>query len=515
MHTGKKLSKPGWDKPYLGALAQICANAAILASWLWLFRAVYPYLGTIFTRQEFRTNQVVLLAALALIIMQVRRGDLRLQPASRPRPYMPALAMALGGAAGFILAERNLDINTLSATLFGLATYGLVGLWMNPTSWRGGLPAALLLVGTLPFGEHMQTFIGYPLRIATARLVSAGMAALGYPNLGVDTILVFENGISQVDNPCSGVKSLWTGALFFLAATWIERRPVNRRWLLAAIGFALLLVAANLGRVALLVAFGQALDQRLLAEMLHVPLGVIGFSAACGAALLMLRWAGPTAPLDTPDGAPVALAALPSRGAAWLAPLLILVLAGLGSLVAPLPSPAEASTPLQWHLPSGLSTEAWPLTSGELDWLTDDGASLGNVTGNRWRIEWRGLSGSLLIVSSSDWRAHHRPERCFTVYGLQVQTSMPELVEPDFPVRLLELGIERGQPVYSAAYWLQSSSQVTDDYAARIWDDLAPQPETWVLVTVLFDEPVDMQAPDTQELFSALRESIDASLEGD
>jgi len=122
MHTGKKLSKPGWDKPYLGALAQICANAAILASWLWLFRAVYPYLGTIFTRQEFRTNQVVLLAALALIIMQVRRGDLRLQPASRPRPYMPALAMALGGAARFILTDHNMDNNKLSTTLIRLDT---------------------------------------------------------------------------------------------------------------------------------------------------------------------------------------------------------------------------------------------------------------------------------------------------------------------------------------------------------------------------------------------------------
>jgi exosortase O len=145
------------------------------------------------------------------------------------------IILALGGAILFLLAERYLDINTLSATLFGLASYGLLGLWLSPPTWRAGLPAALLLIGALPFGEHMDTFIGYPLRIATARLVSQGLAGVGVPNLGVDTILIFENGISQVDSPCSGIKSLWTGALFLLAATWIERRPLNRRWLLAAL----------------------------------------------------------------------------------------------------------------------------------------------------------------------------------------------------------------------------------------------------------------------------------------
>jgi exosortase O len=103
------------------------------------------------------------------------------------------------------------DINTLSATLFGLATYGLLGLWLEPQRWRRGLPAALLLVGVLPFGEHLQTFVGYPVRILTAALVQKGLAAAGAHSVGMETILVFENGVSQVDIPCSGVKSLWTG----------------------------------------------------------------------------------------------------------------------------------------------------------------------------------------------------------------------------------------------------------------------------------------------------------------
>src|SRR5574341_436802 len=301
----------------------VAANGAILALWLWLFRPVYAYLGTIFTRQEFRTNQVVLLAALALVAMQVRRGSFRLQPDVAPQLYPPALAMALGGAALFILAEKFLDINTLSATLFGLATYGLLGLWLRPAYWRQGLPAALLLVGALPFGEHMETFIGYPVRLATARIVSEGLSALHAPNLGsgpirVETILVFENGISQVDNPCSGVKSLWTGGLFFLAATWIERRRVDRHWLISALVFAVLLLAATLARVAVLGGVGQVLGWRLLAEMLYLPLGVIGFVFACAAGLAILRRFGRS--LDPVSAEAAEQAPLAPARPTWLAP---------------------------------------------------------------------------------------------------------------------------------------------------------------------------------------------------
>jgi hypothetical protein len=134
-------------------LVVLTANMAVLLLWAWLFRPVYTYLGTLFTRQEFRTNQVVLLAVLVLIAIQVRRGRFQLSISDLPQLHLPGLTLALASSVAFIAAERWLDINTLSATLFGLATYGLLGLWMEPGRWRQGLPAALLLVGVLPFGN--------------------------------------------------------------------------------------------------------------------------------------------------------------------------------------------------------------------------------------------------------------------------------------------------------------------------------------------------------------------------
>ncbi len=510
------------------SLVVSAANLGLVSLWVWLYRGVYPYLQVIFTRQEFRTNQVLLVGVLILIFLQVRKGNFLPRVDTPPHLYYPALLLALGCSLCFLLVERYLDVNTFSASLFGLASYGLLGLWLRPRHWRSGLPAALLLVGALPFGEHLQTFIGYPVRVLTAEVVREGMARFGVQTIGVDTILVFESGMSKVDLPCSGVKSLWTGGLFFLAATWIERRAITFRWMLVGLGFAALLLVANLARVAVLVAVGHVAGWLLLAEMLHVPLGVLGFAGACAAAALLLKWTGDGRKVEITDlgGASPEKLARP----AWLMPLLGASVLVMALLYTPRLETALAESPPAWNFPAELTNEPWPLTAGELEWLSQAGIA----NADRWRFQWRGagdfttsvsedadgevagtgLSGSMLLVSSNTWRAHHRPEACLEVYGFSVDHSFTTLVATDFPIRVLALEGERGEVLTTAVYWLQSSGQTTDDYAARIWADLAPQRRRWVLVTILFDRSVDPQNTEAQALFLALRASIWHHLEG-
>jgi exosortase O len=351
----------------------------------------------------------------------------------------------------------------------------------------------------------MQTFIGYPLRLVTAQIVQSGLHWLGITTIGVDTILVFETGISKIDLPCSGIKSLWTGALFFFAATWIERRPVNTRWLLAAFHFTLLLLAANLVRVAVLVTVGQAAGMRLLAEMLHVPLGVLGFAGACAAAVWMLRWAG--------EFSSARSAKIPGSPAtpkpAWFTPLLAASILALALLYTPRPETALAQSAQVWNFSEELHTEPWALSQEESNWLEISGVE----QAERWRFTWQDLNGSMLFIRSTSWRAHHRPERCFEVYGLQVDEAATMLVRQAFPLRALSLGSSRQTDLYTAVYWLQSANLTTDDYASRIWADLAPQRETWVLVTILFDEAVELHTPQAGELFLTVQETVHNQLQ--
>lgn len=477
---------------------QLTWNLLVVVLWFLLYRAMFDYLGIIALREDFRTNQLVLIGITALVGWQIYTQQFHLQFHLAPRAYPLPLLLAIGGSLLYLAAERWLGINTLSATLFGFASYGLLGLWQSPRSWREGLPAALLVIGVLPFGEHMQTFIGYPMRILTAEIVRDALAAFHVTSAGVDTILVLENGVSQIDLPCSGVKSLWTGALFFLAVTWLERRPLNLRWLLVAAIFVLLLFLANLVRVAMLVVTAQVLNLPAAAELLHVPLGVLGFVGACAAAVWLLRFKNTAGQEKTREdkSAPPA----PRR----LAPALCAVIALLALVYTPRPETGLTQTAPEWDFPAALHIQTLPLKPDEYAWLTRDGAE----SATRLRFEWQGLSGSMILVPSRTWRAHHRPERCFEVFGLQLNESRAQLVSNDFSLRAVTLRDPQTDMRLNAAYWFQSASRVTDDYGTRIWADTTAPAERWVLVSILFDRPIETNDPRAIALYQTLNNAV-------
>ena len=183
----------------------------------------------------------------------------------------------------------------------------------------------------------------------------------------------------------------------------------------------------------------------------------------------------------------------------------------------PRPLAAASPSPATWQFPAALSTQPLPLTPKERDWLMGDGAE----SAERWRFKWRELSGSMIVVTSRTWRAHHRPERCFEVYGLTLDDSRTHLVNAEFPLRFVSLGDEKDTPVrgasgsvLSASYWFQSAERTTDDYGTRIWSDLSPQRERWVLVSILFDGVVDPNSEDVASLYEALHDAVAVTLAG-
>lgn len=490
-------------------LLQSGVNTLILILWLWLYRPVFSYLHVIFQREDFRTNQIVLIGVILLIAWQMHRDGVRPNLSATPHLHWPALTLVFGGSILFLLVERFLDINMAAACLFALASYGLLGLWLSPQRWRQGLPAMLLLIGVLPFGEHLQTFVGYPLRILTAELVRNGLAAAGVASLGVDTILVFENGVSHVDLPCSGVKSLWTGMLFLLAATWIEQRPLTPTWFLIALLLLPVLFLANLLRVALLVIVGQVLTLPLLAEMLHVPLGVLGFGLVCATAVALLKWRKPHHQTAVPQSSDVGEPAPGFNQRRFrLSATLIIFIAVMILLYAPRPLTGLSSQAKTWVFAEKLQIEPLPLKPDENEWLTRDGAE----SADRLRFTWGDVSGSMILISSKTWRAHHRPERCFEVYGLSLDDSHTHLVNPAMPIRFVALSDSGQSRQYSASYWFQSTGQTTDDYGTRIWSDVAWEREHWVLVSILFDGRVNPNEPEIEMLYLALHDATAAYL---
>lgn len=503
-------------EPLLPRLGRAAINLALLGVWIWLYWAVFGYFRIIFSSEEFRTNQIILAIVLVLFFIQFRKERWRPHLDVLPHIFWPGLSLVLIGSILYLFTERFLDINTLSASLFGLATYGLIGLWMSPRRWLAGLPAALLLIGTLPFGEHLQTFVGYPMRIATAQIVQNGLQAVGVHTVGVDTILVLESGLAQVDIPCSGIKSLWTGMLFLIAATWIERSAINLRWFGIAALMGILLFVANVARVSALVLVEQVLGWEIVAELLHVPLGVLVFGIVCGITLLFIKRQGPSnyrfnfqavKPVQESDDNTRVV-----KRPIWLAPLLAASVAGMAIIYTPRPIPALAQTAIHWQFPADMQVQVDPLPPKLFIWVTQDGAEFAD----RWDFTWHGqfnqVDGSLMFLTSNTWRGQHRPERCFEVQGITIETGQTVFFDETFSAQMVK--VSGGINQATALYWLQSGNRATDDFGTRIWSDLGTERQPWVLVTLLLDDVFPTDSAEVRSIAELVRTAVANSLEG-
>jgi len=503
-------------EPLWSRLGRMTVNLSLLALWVWLYWAVFGYFRVIFSSEEFRTNQIILAIVLVLFFVQFRQERWRPRLDILPQIFWPGLSLVLIGSMLYLLAERFLDINTLSASLFGLATYGLLGLWMSPRRWLAGLPAVLLLIGTLPFGEHLQTFVGYPMRIATARIIQEGLQTVGVHSIGVDTILVLESGLAQVDIPCSGIKSLWTGMLFLIAATWIERSAINLRWFGIAAMMGVLLFAANVARVAVLVLIGQVVGWEMIAELIHVPLGVMAFGIVCGIVLFFIKTQKPSEYQIPPKILPLNPERDDEPGFGkrpiWLAPALAVGFAGMALVYTPRPYPVMAQAAIDWIFPSELQVQVDPLSPELFAWVTSGGAEFAD----RWDFTWQGnaeeINGPFMFLTRNTGRGQHRPERCFEVQGITVETSQIILFDDAFSAQMVL--VSGGPQQATALYWLQNSQRTTDDFATRIWSDLGSERQPWVLITLLLDDVYPPNSAEVREIAELVRTAVANSLEG-
>ena len=101
------------------------------------------------------------------------------------------------------------------------------------------------------------------------------------------------------------------------------------------------------------------------------------------------------------------------------------------------------------------------------------------------------------------------------LYGLSLDDSHSHLIRADFPVRYISLGANQGdgQSLQAGTYWFQSARRTTDDYATRIWADVASERDRWVLVSILFDDVHDPHEADVEAFYVALHDAVARNLD--
>jgi exosortase O len=469
----------------------IISACAIATSWLYLNRSVLDWLAQ--TLQEISLfNGLMLLVGGFLLIglgiyyrqqIQFTAPTLRLVP----------LLLMLGCGVGAIVTRWLVALEQLPVVLFILGTYGLLGLFLSPVTWRKGLPIGAAVACLFPFGVQFSTGLGAPARVLTSHVVEYILKLGNIPAISTEDIILLDTGVAYVDSPCSGLKSMWTGTLFLLAATWLEGRQIGLRWLLVGIANLGLLAIANTARIITLVILTHVLHQPDLAEMLHVPLGLMGFIVASLITWGLLRWiprqrTGTIVEKFQPQSFTFKVPAI------VIASILALTL---------IPHPQITTAPLdisqlQWS--SSMQTREVALNPYEQKFF----ANYPGVTTQKQRFEYQGLKGSIVLVASLTWQAHHAPELCLTAFGYHIDHMVGKPLTPTVTGRWLTL--DGGKK--NASYWFQSANRTTDDFFVRFWGEVFRKDPTWTMVSIVFDQSHSADEPAVQSFLTTVHDAL-------
>jgi exosortase O len=153
---------------------------------------------------------------------------------------------------------------------------------MQRTLWVG------ILFLLFPFFERIHQLINFPFRVFATQIVSLLFQLFGYAHTTSTTIISIENKAAYVDIPCSGLRSIHTGLMVFIALC-LMYRPSLLRIILAGIASLCVLLSMNIWRIFNIVWIDALWKKPDLAATLHIWLGLIGFAIACGFMMRVLR----------------------------------------------------------------------------------------------------------------------------------------------------------------------------------------------------------------------------------
>ena len=270
-------------KPALGAatLAPRLLDAGIFLLYLLYFRTSIAWIIETFLDAAFYEYGIAFAILLTIIGVAVIRQRKILQPQIRflfsKIPFTGLLLFLAIDAANVIFLHHFI----ISALAFLLGFYCLLGFYLPAKTWNRGIFVVLLLSMMLPFLVHIQTFLGFPLRVLTAKIVSSFLQIMGIANVSDSTIIVTENNATSIDLPCSGVKSIYAGALFLFAVFYLKKARLSLQMAGVALVFFLSLIIFNIWRVFSLVYIYDVLKMEETADFIHIALGLGGFTVSC------------------------------------------------------------------------------------------------------------------------------------------------------------------------------------------------------------------------------------------
>ncbi|MFA6518599.1 MAG: exosortase O [Candidatus Shapirobacteria bacterium] len=453
---------------------------------IFIFWPGFTEIFRIYTSPWFFDNALTASAILILFFFLARKQiNVKTCPKILPPAFLIlSLALILNNCLG--------NFQIISPILAYLAIYLFLGLILNYGFWQRSFPIFVLLILTLPILERLQKFIGFPLRLLTADLVSILLQLIGVANLSQSTVIITENHATTIDLPCGGVKSIYFGAIFLLASFFLNRVKLSLKSLSIGLIFFVLLFFFNFWRVFSLTYIYGVLKLSGVGDSIHLTLGLIGFILSC-----LFLWFQ-SQKLSSPPPAtksPSTISASPK--------FIILILLStiiLNYLFKSPQPPAVLPQNVSFTLPE-LTLASIPLTAKEQSLFFTPDVSLAA----KYQFVWHNKNVSLLLVKSKSARSHHDPQICLQSLGYKLANEENIMVASHF---IKQIEIDPG----FAYYWYQSSNDIISDYSQRVWQQFNRPNQDWVLVELLIPKSQQPTSAELSQLFLLISLSVNSQL---
>lgn len=479
LQIGKDKTVYGW--PIVSALT----SAVLLAAYVLITKPAIFWIVNELEPQFLIVAFVSIIMGLTMLIWKF----------GLPVKSMSITAIGLIAISGVLSVLTFSILQQLSASFALLGVYGFFASFsrVSPSLWRKGLIMGGLTALALPFALVPGTGMGFYLRLLTADAAAQLLAMMGHTSLGAHDVLIFDNGIAQVDLPCSGLKSLFTGTGFFCVASLVLRRVVNIKWMVSYSIFAGLLIIANTIRVTLLIWVSEVLQYRDIAETIHMPLGLMLFCIVCMCGVYMLYKLNPYQADESGEASAVKKAIL-------IPSLLSLLIGGVFFAAVMMSSNPDFKEQANVTLPRELVVTTVELTPTETRFF----GARERTSAGKWMFEYQNFSGSMLVVRSGAANGLHAPEVCMLGNGI----SVDHMQSREFGAgqyRFLTVDNERR----NAVYWMQGERTITDDFRKRLSNFIIGGQDDWVMVTILFDDRLNLeQSPENKAALASLMQML-------
>lgn len=328
----------------------------------------------------------------------------------------PVIRTALLLAAGWLLVHAGAYHTApllVSGSIAALAlTAALSGLFLGRL-FHPGIGALLIL--SLPVTASFNFYLGYPLRLFSAKLAVGIMIPTGIIPEIVGTCLKWGDQLVFIDAPCGGVRMLWTAGVLTAALICWLRLSWGRSLLLGAAAFLIVLAGNGFRTASLFVLETNKLPiPARYHDLFHGGTGLVIF-AGCATAILLIglrlaKRASPTPPpTATPHPTGASYHAAISRPIAAILLAAALVSASVPLLDPPHRAPAVAPFPGWPQQFEGRALTPLPPAKADLIFGDEFPGRIGRFTD--------GQSTYVIRWVDRPTRTLHRPAVCFEAIG--------------------------------------------------------------------------------------------------